>query len=307
MKSKKRISKRILALIVAGGFIAALLITLLGFFIAFWMCDANAQVWTPSYEKMSDADLKALYESAETDEEFQILFEQTGLTKIGIERARAMTSGWTRIKQIHDSYFAPREVKNGYFCPLICTDYIEDYSTEIYLEKGDILITSSTHFAGFRIGHSGIVAAPESLKLPIWQSSQIGAQNGYSSVKESFTSRINFMVVRIKPQAFGADHVTDKTYIEAIDDVVEYITTDLKDAKYSPFTGVFTKKNACNYTSCSHLLWYGFLHFDDKNGGERNIDLDPNGGLLVVPKDISRSPYVELVQTFGFDPEKMYE
>ena len=307
MKNRKRISKKILALIIAGVFILILGFTILGFFIGFWVSDATVYVWTPSYEKISDTELKILYENAATDEEFQILFEQTGLTKIGIERARAQKYGWSRVKTIHDVYFTPHEAKNGYFAPLICTDYIEDCSQEIYLEKGDILITSSTHFAGFRIGHSAIVVEPNSYDYSLWQSSQIGEQNGSASITDCFLSRVNFMIVRVKPEFFGAENPYDSAYTEAMDDVVEYITNDLKDSVYSPVTGVFTRKNACNYTSCAHLLWYGFKHFDDRNGGKRNIDLDPNGGLLVVPKDISRSPYVELVQTFGFNPEKMYE
>ena len=76
------------------------------------------------------------------------------------------------------------------------------------------------------------------------------------------------------------------------------------------FTGVFTKKDSMTATSCSHLIWYGFKHFDDgKPEGEKkySLDLDSNGRLLVTPKNISESPYVELVQTFGFNPAKMYE
>ena len=306
MENRKRISKKLLAVIIAGVFIAILGFTLLGFYIAFRVCDANAYVWTPGYEMLSDKELENLYETASTDEEFQILFEQTGLTKIGIERARKNKSGSNRIKEIRDSYFTPREVNNGYYAPFICTDFIDVCGVPIYLERGDILITSSTHFAGFRIGHSGIVADPNS-KEPVFQASQIGVQNGYSTVDECITCRINFMVVRIKPEVFGADSAEDEAYLNAVGDAVNYITNDLKDAKYTPVAGIFTRKNAAKYTSCAHLIWYGFLHFDDKNGGQRNIDLDPNGGLLVTPKDISRSPYVELVQTFGFDPDKMYE
>lgn len=306
MKNRKRISKKILAIIIAGTFAVILGFTVLGFFIAFWVCDKTAYVWTPGYARLSEDNLRNLYETADTDEEFQILFEQTGLTKIGIERARERKFGWLRVKQIHENYFTPREAVNDYYCPLICTDFINEPSKEIYLEKGDILITSSTHFSGFRIGHSGIVADPEN-EFPVWQASQVGESNGYATVDDGFTSRINFMVVRIKPEVFGAESARDEKYIKAMEDVADYIVNDLKDSKYTPFTGVFTNKNNAKYTSCSHLLWYGFLHFDDKNGGQRNVDLDPNGGLLVTPKDISRSPYVELVQTFGFDPDKMYE
>lgn len=306
MSKAKKLSKPIIALITVGCIIAALGLTVLGFFIGFWVSDATVYCWNPDYDPMPEAQLKALFESAETDEEYELLFEQTGLTKIGIERARARSNGWQRVREIHDSYFRPRKVRNAYYAPLICTDHIDDFSREIFLEKGDILITSSTHFSGFRIGHSGIVANPGS-DYPIWQATQIGDENGYASVIAGFTNRNNFMVIRIKPQAFGAESATDEKYLNALNDVVNYITTELKDAKYSPLTGIFTPKDKCEYTSCSHLLWYGFKHFDDKNGGARNIDLDSNGRLLAMPKNIAESEYVELVQTFGFNPDKMYE
>lgn len=306
MAKSKVLKRLIITLISIVSVAAALGIAVLGFFVAYWVTDATAYTWTPTYEKLSDEELQALYENAQTDEEFDKLFEQTGLTKIGIERARQRQSGWERVKQIRDSYFMPRTVRCSPYAPLICTDHIDDHSTEIFLEKGDILITSSTHFSSFRIGHSGIVADPQS-SMPIWQATQIGDENGYASVRSGFTNRMNFMVVRIKPQAFNCQSVDDEEYKRAINDVVSFITTDLKDAIYSPFTGVFTPKNDCKYTSCSHLIWYGFMHFDDDNGGARNIDLDCNGRLLATPKNISESEYVELVQTFGFDPDKMYE
>lgn len=307
MEKKKSIKKRIIALITLGAFILIIGFTALGLFIGFWRCDAYARVWTPSYEKMSDAELKELYDNACSDGDYKTLYEQTGLTKIGIERAKARgNAGWARVKEIHDNYFLPREVQSSEFAPLICTDYIEENAKEIFLEKGDILVTSSTHFSGFRIGHSAIVAAPYS-SAPLFQSNAVGEINGFASVESSFTSRINFMVLRIKPEAFGAESVTDEKYAECINDVAEFIVTELKDSKYSPVTGIFTSKNKAKYTSCSHLIWYGFKHFDDANGGKRNIDLDPDGGLLVTPRDISESPLVELVQTFGFDPDKLYE
>lgn len=306
MEKKKRFKKRIIALIIAGAFVLLIGFTALGLFIGFWRCDAYAYVWTPDYAQIPEEELKILYETAQTDEEYKILFEQTGLTKTGIERARAHADGWRRVKEISDSYFKPRKAIAGYFAPLVCTDYIDENSKEIYLEKGDILITSSTHFSGFRIGHSAIVADPLS-KSPLFQSNAIGVENGYATVDSGFTSRINFMVVRIKPSAFGAESDDDETYRKCLDDATEYIVNELKDSEYFPLAGVFSDKNKCKKTSCSHLIWYGFKHFDDANGGKRNIDLDPDGGLLVTPRNISESPLVELVQTFGFDPAKLYE
>ena len=45
-------------------------------------------------------------------------------------------------------------------------------------------------------------------------------------------------------------------------------------------------------------MWYAFKHF--------GIDIDSNGGAVVLPKDIANSDELELVQNFGFDPDKLW-
>lgn len=306
-EKKRRLSKRIIALIVAAAFIAVLGFTALGFFIGYWAADASAYIWTPSYEKLDESRLREIYFKQElNDEDYQILFEQTGLTKLGIQRAKANPTGWARVLRIQESYFTKRGIVHQEYVPLVCTDLIDGQNAEnIFLERGDIIITSSTHFSGFRIGHSAIVTnGPAEI---VFQANQVGTANGYSSVGKMFDNRINFMVLRIKPEYFSENKVDDESYRDNLNRATYFIEHELYDIPYSVFTGVFTQKDSTAATSCSHLLWYGFNHFDDANGGKFNLDLDSNGRLLVVPKDISRSPYVELVQTFGFDPDKMYE
>lgn len=307
MNGKRRLSKRIIALITAISFIAVLGFTLLGFFIGYWVSDSNAYIWLPDYEMLSEDELKAIYDKEILDEaDYKLLFKQTGLTKIGIDRARGQSNGWARVLSIQQSYFTERSVKSAEYVPLVCTDYLEgERASIIYLERGDILISSSTHFSGFRIGHAAIVT--DGALGKVYQSNQVGVANGYSNAAAMFATRTNFMVVRIKPEHFSENRIDDESYRDNLDRATEYIETQFTEVPYSVFTGVFTKKDGMRATMCSHLLWYGFKHFDDVNGGRFNLDLDSNGRLLVMPKNISESPYVELVQTFGFDPEKMYE
>lgn len=302
----KKISKKLIALIVAAVILSVLGLTVLGFFIGFWVADSSAYIWTPDYAMMSESELREIYEKPELDDgDYDVLFAQTGLTKLGIDRARAESGGWLKVSRIHKSYFAKREVNQELYAPLVCTDYMEgDKAVFCHLERGDIIISSSTHFSGFRIGHSAIVTNSSGR---IYQSNQVGISNGYSTVDSMFADRINFMVLRINPEYFSDSGADDAQYRDNLDRVTQYIETSFNDVPYSVFTGVFTKKDSMQGTSCSHLLWYGFKHFDDDNGGRFNLDLDSNGRLLVLPKNISQSPYVELVQTFGFDPEKMYE
>lgn len=307
MKGKEKLSTRIIALITAAVFVAVLGFTFLGFYIGFWVLHGKLKVWRPDYDMLSTAELQAIYQKDDlSDDDYRILFEQTGLTKVGIDRAKAQRRGWVKVLATQQSYFRERKVVPAVYAPLICTDFVDGYPAEMtYLERGDIIISSATHFSGFKVGHAAIVT--NGFLGLLYQSNQVGMANGYATASEMFTNRINFMVLRIKPEYFSENGVDDESYRNNLDRVTEYIETQFTDVPYSVFTGVFTKKDGMRATSCSHLLWYGFKHFDDSNGGKFNLDLDSNGRLLAMPKDISLSPYVELVQTFGFDPSRMYD
>lgn len=307
MANKTKLSTRIKALIAAAIFVAILGFTLLGFYIGFWVLHGKLRSWHPDYDILSTEELKAIYDKESlSDNDYQILFEQTGLTKIGIDRAKTHQYGWNRVLSIQKSYFKERGIARLDYAPLVCTEFMNGTSAEIiYLERGDIIISSSTHFAGFKIGHAAIVT--DGTSGQIYQSNQVGVANGFDNAYEMFANRLNFMILRIKPEYFSENGVDDDSYRNNLDRVAEYISTQFGDVPYSVFTSVFTKKDSMKTTSCSHLLWYGFKHFDDENGGRFNLDLDSNGKVLVMPKDISESPYVELVQTFGFDPDKMYD
>ena len=306
-KSRKKLSRRIVALIVAGAILITLLFTVLGFFIAFWVSDAHVQTWVPDYEMISEEQLKSIYDKDElSDDDYRILYEQTGLTRIGVERARAKATGFATVKRIQQSFFKERGKQKELYAPLICTDYLsnDEYAEMIYLERGDILVTSSTHFAGFRIGHAAISTSTTGR---IFQSNQVGQSNGYSTASGMFANRINFMVLRINPKCFSESGTADESYYDNLDRATRFIETQFANVPYNIFMGTFIKKDSIKGTNCAHLVWYGFKHFDDENGGRFNIDLDSNGRPLVVPKNISESEYVEVVQIFGFNPQKMYE
>lgn len=307
---KLKLSKRIIALIIAGGFFAIIGLTMLGFFIGFWALHGNLRTWTPDYDMLPEEELKAIYVKETLEEsDYDVLFKQTGLTHVGIDRARAQANGWNKVLSIHQAYFKEYGIRRYDYATLVCTEYLanEESAEIIYLERGDIIISSATHFSGFKIGHSAIVTSASGR---IYQSNQVNVANGYSTANAMFANRINFMVVRIKPEYFSETlddgTLDEQSYRNNLDRVTEYIETQFTDVPYSVFTGVFTKKDGIKATTCSHMLWYGFKHFDDSNGGKFNLDLDSNGRLLAMPKNIAESPYVELVQTFGFDPEKMY-
>ena len=282
MAKIKKLSRRIIALIVCAVIIATIGLTYAGLQIAFNVAEKR-EVWTPDYEMLDEDEIvEILSKESLSDEDYEVLFRQTGLTKIGIDRALSHgTFGIYKIIEIQRGYFAQREIQHMLVSPLICTDFMTNRMACIYLEDGDVIVTSSTHLSGFRIGHSGLVIDGENdVTL---EASAYGMSSDYSSVA-SFTDRINFMVFSPK---------VDK---EVKKQVVAYAEENLVGIPYDVSIGIFGGKNSLSRTQCAHVVWYAYKQF--------GIDLDYNGGPIVTPKNMSRSPQMELVQIFGLDPEK---
>lgn len=82
--------------------------------------------------------------------------------------------------------------------------------------------------------------------------------------------------------------------------VAEYAKKQLLGVPYTVFAGIFSKKNQqpLKGTQCAHVVWYAYKQF--------GIDLDSNGGCVVKPRDMANSEYMQIVQIYGFDPEKVW-
>lgn len=279
MKNKKKRTKKMIAVIVCSCFVGCLLSAGLGLQIAFNAAD-EIKVWRPDYEAV---DLSELLEKEElSDEDYRTLYAQTGLTKIGIDRARAKTGGKQLICEIQENYFMEYQIINSRFAPFICTDRIDGEAQAVYLENGDVVVTSSTHLSGYRMGHAGLVTDGENGY--VIQAMAYGEPTYVGKISD-FTSRVNFMIFAPK-----CDEETKQA-------VAEYAET-LVGTEYSALTGIFTDKYSANKTQCAHLVWYAYMQF--------GIDLDSDGGGLVTPHDLARSPQLELVQVFGFDPVTLW-
>lgn len=284
MKKVKKLTKLTIFWIVAGAIIGSILLVALGFEIAFLIAD-KIEVWSPDYDKVAISEI--LDKDELSDEDYDILYAQTGLTKIGIDRALSHgTAGKQKILDVQNEYFGEHTVFNDKFAPFVCTDRLDGNKkiTNIYLENGDIVVTSSTHISGFRIGHSGLVTnGPLGSVL---QAMAYGTPTFVGKIGD-FTSRVNFMILSPK-----ADAKTRK-------DVVDFALENYKGVAYSGVIGIFSPKDTTEKTQCAHMIWQSYKNF--------GIDLDYNGGLLITPRDIANSPEVELVQVFGFDPVNLWK
>lgn len=286
-KNGKKLSRRIIALIVCGVFVLSLALIAFSLQIAFWVAD-GIQCIQPTYEKI-DLD-KYLNKEAGTltDEEYDILYRQTGLTKIGIDRALEKgDAGKQRIKRIQNDFFYPHTVKNGQVAPYACTDYIETHIRNTYLEDGDIIVTSSTHISFVRIGHAGLVTDGKSER--VLQANAYGTFSRIGTVND-FNDRVNFIILRPDPE---------KVSEETVQNAVNYAKTELVGIPYEGLAGLLTSKDKIEKTQCAHIIWYAYKQF--------GIDLDSNGGLMVVPYDLAHSDYLQPVQVFGFDLDKLWK
>ena len=191
---KNKAKKTKIALKIVAVIFAVLLIFIFTCWILYIISDKNIVRWHPDYEM---ADISAVLEKVNlTKEDYSFLYEQTGLTEIGIQRAlNKGEAGKKRILKIQEEFFSEYKVKNSEFDPLMCTDYIDRYTTNIYLEDGDIIVSASTHLSCMRIGHAGLVTDGENNE--VLQAVAYGEPSEIGFMTD-FTDRVNYMVLRPK-------------------------------------------------------------------------------------------------------------
>lgn len=235
--------------------------------------------WSPDYDRI---DIMPILEKSElTEEDYDLLYRQTGLTKLGIDGLRD-AGKLERIMRIQDDFFSGSDYYYNVFDPFTGIFEKKAGSYEYaMLENGDILYAPGSYFSFVRLGHCSIV---------VNENYGILAENqGYSSdfiysYAETFCEAPAFAILRVK-----ADKETRNA-------VARFVKDELKNTEYAVFGGVIGGKNpeTLERTQCSHMLWYAYYQF--------GIDIDANGGIPMMPYDIFASPNVEVVQVFGMDP-----
>ena len=177
-------------------------------------------------------------------------------------------------------------------------DYLYDpEAKEVYtapiakLEPGDVLVSTTSHTVGWNNGHAALVLTENRLL----QSIMVGTDSTISSSSSAngvvyFQKSTNFMVLRLK----GADAAKRLEIANAAE-------KNLVGIPYHFTAGVFTPKDQGEHpvdTFCSHLVWQAFKNF--------GYDIDGDGGPVCTPRDISLSDCFDVVQVYGFDPDKLW-
>lgn len=242
----------------------------------------NWKRWVPDYEKTDIVPL--LQKTERSEEEYQLLYEQTGLTKTGIDGLLSRGNA-QKILDIQKKFFEDRAVNVLHIAPFTFQETCDDPMPHAVLENGDIILTASVYVSFFRYGHSALVVDAD--KGELLESLEPGT---FSKItyENSLFEFSTFLIVRLK---------AEKSLRQ---EVASYAATNLVNIPYRLTAGIFTRKfeEEIKETQCTHIVWWAYKKF--------GIDLDGNGGKIVKPQDIFLSDKVELVQAYGFPLDTLW-
>ena len=139
-------------------FLAIVLVLEIGVFANHFYKDA----YYPDYQKEDISFV--LDKEALSDDDYALIFKQTGLTRAGVD-ALIFAGKRDDVLKIQEDYFARYEVKKIQFSPLTCChENYEDIET-VPLQNGDVFISPTSHFSFFSLGHSAIVVDAQENKI----------------------------------------------------------------------------------------------------------------------------------------------
>ena len=243
---------------------------------------ANTRTWTPDYERK---DISYLLDGRElTDGDYELIYRQTGLTRIGVDDLIA-AGKISQILKIQNDFFASDELEITNFGLFINSfDRARGHYAYPELKNGDIVCSYSTYLSWFEVGHAAIV---------------IDAERGLLAEITGYGTDVS--IVPASKVFTNSTHVVLRPRCDegVISSAVQYVEDNMLGMEYDIFVGIFSAKAKKNLkrTHCSHMVWYAY----DKMG----IDLDSNGGGVVTPRDIVMSEHLEVVAVRGIDLVKL--
>lgn len=247
--------------------------------IAAYIASCNMRgYYAPTWEK---SDIGAVLDKEiKTKEDYAFLFSQTGLGKSAID-ALLKEGKRDEIEEFSRQYFEEAEYETEMiFFPIVMTEQKKGALLKVApLERGDVLVSLTTHTLGFRHGHAGMVLNGETGE--ILEHFVLGETSKTGRVY-SFRGYPTFAVLRYK----------EKEIAKA---AADYAEENLVGIPYNPLAGIIKKdksdENPISSSQCSHLVWQAYRAV--------GADIDGNGGFLVLPKDFLKCRDFEIVQIYG--------
>lgn len=281
--------------------VAVIAITML-LFLYNWNYEAVATTHTqPGIEKINIYTWVKQRKLAEP--QLHMLAHQTGL-KEQVAEAMLENGQWQQLLELQGACFAPVSTKSVQSTPVTISEYLVDGEGHyvegpqlVSVQDGDILITKNSRFLGWRNGHAGLVVDAEAGL--VLEAIMLGLDTKLCSL-DKWEGYPSFQVLRLtedvdaswRGQAaagYASEHLVDIPY---------QLLAGVRDRLFSTSNAMrHTEQNAVAVTDlkgtqCAHLVWYAYKQV--------GIDLDSDGGLFVTPADIQGSPYLEVVQSYGY-------
>lgn len=241
---------------------------------------------TPHYTpKMAVSLMPILEKSHLTPDDYALLYAQTGLSASIIDELRLGPNAVSEILGYQEDFFKSVKVTNKYLPPFtFCQLTVNDTNAPKKAFKlapyhnGYIVMTNSTHSLGWRHGHVGLIV--DDIHGYSLEALSYGQISGLQNIHK-WEYYPTFKMLRLKDASF-----------DELNAISDYALLHLSCLPYR----ILSTKKQCPPTSthCALLIWQAFIPF--------GYDLAPHG--VVSPHAIASSPYLELLQIYGFDPKK---
>lgn len=221
-------------------------------------------------------------------EDYNTLYYQTGLTQPMIDILKEKPDFKATLLRFQENYFKEQNIVKTDMTPFTKIDEVHDASGNQIAgfelapyENGYIFLSKSTYTYNWRHGHAGLVI--DSVRGKMLESLEPFTVSMEQNASK-WAYYPTFKMMRLK----DADQSVS-------DDIALYASTFMQGIPYN-ILAMKTNKPIPTSTHCSHIIWHTFKQF--------GIDLDSSGGIFVSPGDIGRSPHLETLQIYGFDPDK---
>ncbi len=224
-----------------------------------------------------------------TEEDYALLFEQTGLTQPVIEELATLPNFMDKMLTFQKDYLNDISVVPEFLPPITISEALRNNTggtagfTLAPYHNGYILLTKSTYTMNWRHGHAGIVIDEvRGITLEALNPGTYSMEQPIS--KWQYYPTFKMMRLKDTPQ-------------DTLDDIAAYASSTLKNLPYNILADKDQGQTPYD-THCSLLIWQAFHHF--------GYDLDATGGLFVSPKNIAMSPLLEVLQIYGFNPNEVW-
>lgn len=258
--------------------------------IGYFYITVKAAYFMPTHEKVDL--LPLLMQEQLTEKDYQLIYEQTGIAKPLYEELKTLPNFTEKMLIFQADYLKKKNVKWIYVPPITFEERLTnpsgDFATGFELapyHNGYILFTKAAHSLGWHHGHAGIVIDEKHGKT--LEAISIGKGCKTQNIQK-WQYYPTFKMMRLKCAS-----------LEEHNQIALYANNTLKNATYHLLSYPYTDMNFTpTKTQCALLIWQAFYHF--------GYDLNTFNNLFITPKDLASSPLLEILQNYGFNPEKAW-